>query len=85
MGPDPRVDPMTASRWRPNLPEWVQFPRVIWFVIEGIAVGTAGLLLREALAPAQAAVTVGNIAFFVGGTTALLGIVAYLVLVLANR
>lgn len=76
---------MSASRWRPSLPEWVQFPRVVWFVIEGIAVGTAGLLLREALAPVQAAVIVGNIALFVGSTSALLGIVAYLVLVVANR
>lgn len=76
---------MSASRWRPSLPGWVQFPRVVWFVIEGVAVGTAGLLLRTAFAPVEAAVIVGNIAFVVGSTTALLGIVAYLVLVVANR
>lgn len=76
---------MSASRWRPSLPEWVQFPRVVWFVIEGIAVGTAGLLLRETFEPVQAAVILGNIAFFVGSTTALLGVIAYLVLAASNR
>lgn len=76
---------MPELRWRPSLPEWVQFPRVVWFVVEGVAIGLGGLLLRTALSGIQAAVTVGNVAFFVGSTTALLGIVAYLVLVVTNR
>lgn len=76
---------MTESRWRPSLPDWVPFPRVAWFVSEGVAIGLAGLLLREALSSVQLAVTLGNVAFFVGSATALLGIVAYLVLLAVNR
>lgn len=76
---------MIESRWRPRLPDWVPFPRVAWFVSEGIAIGLAGLLLREALSGVQPAVTLGNIAFVVGSVTALLGVVAYLVLLALNR
>lgn len=76
---------MIESRWRPSLPDWVPFPRVAWFISEGVLIGLAGLVLREALADVQLAVTLGNIAFVVGSVTALLGIVAYLVLVALNR
>lgn len=76
---------MAELRWRPSLPPWVQFPRVAWFVVEGIVIGLAGLLLRGTLSGIQTAVTLGNIAFFVGTTTALLGVVAYLVLAALNR
>lgn len=69
----------------PSLPEWVPFPRVVWFVVEGAVIGLVGFLLREALPGVESAVTVGNIAFFVGGVSALLGVVAYLVLVATNR
>lgn len=76
---------MAELPWLPSLPDWVPFPRVVWFVVEGVVIGLAGLLLRESLEPHQLAVTIGNIAFFVGTVTALLGIAAYLVLLAANR
>lgn len=76
---------MPELRWRPSLPQWVEFPRVAWFVVEGIAIGLAGLLVRSVLTGSQPAVTLGNVAFFVGTTTALLGILAYLVLAAVNR
>lgn len=76
---------MPEVRWRPSLPQWVQFPRVAWFVVEGVAIGLVGLLVRATLSGIQSAVILGNIAFFVGTTTALLGIVAYFVLAVFNR
>lgn len=71
---------MIESRWRPSLPDWVPYPRVAWFVTEGVAIGLVGLLVRELLSSVQIAVTLGNIVFFVGSATALLGSLAYLVL-----
>ena len=73
---------MDAPSWLPSLPEWVPYPYVVWFVVEGLVLGVLGTLVRDVLGPSAAwAVTLGNVVAFVGVSTAVLGAVAYLVLV----
>ncbi len=70
----------------PTMPPWVPFPNVVWFVIEGIALGVVGVLIRDLLGPSvQGLTTLGNIIFFVGSATAMFGIVAWVALYLLNR
>ena len=77
---------MSALEHLPSLPPWVPFPRVVWFVIEGILLGVVGFLIRDYLGPqVSGLVTLGNIVFFVGAVTALFGGLAWVVLVAINR
>lgn len=70
----------------PALPEWVPYPLIVWFVIEGIALGLVGFLVRDYLGPYVAELVVlGNVVFFVGSVTALFGGLAWLVLTALNR
>jgi hypothetical protein len=70
----------------PNLPAWVPYPLVVWFVLEGIALGLAGFVIRDYLGPyVQALVTFGNVVFFVGSVTAIFGGLAWIILTLVNR
>lgn len=77
---------MSALDRLPRLPDWVPFPKVVWFVIEGIALGILGFLVRDYLGPSmQGLTTLGNVIFFVGSATAIFGAVAWLVLWALNR
>lgn len=77
---------MSVLERLPTLPAWVPFPRVVWFVVEGILLGLVGVLIRDYLGPqVSGLVTVGNVIFFVGAVTALFGAVAWVVLVALNR
>ena len=70
----------------PTMPEWVPFPKVVWFVLEGIALGIVGVLVRDLLGPLFWGVTtLGNVVFFVGSATAMFGALAWVVLYLLNR
>lgn len=77
---------MTEFPSLPSLPEWVPYPHVVWFVVEGVVIGLIGLLVRDFLGPAvQALVALGNVLLFVGGASAVLGGLAWVVLVASNR
>lgn len=77
---------MAAFPRLPDLPSWVPYPLVVWFVVEGVALGLVGFAVRDLLGPAvPGAVTVGNVVIFVGTLTAIGGTIAFLVLVAANR
>lgn len=77
---------MAAFLWLPPLPAWVPYPKVVWFVVEGVLLGLAGLVVRDGLGPAlPALVIVGNVLLFVGAVTTGFGVVAYAALLLANR
>ncbi|MFB6361583.1 MAG: hypothetical protein ABEH59_09715 [Halobacteriales archaeon] len=70
----------------PSLPPWVPYPIVVWFVIEGIALGVVGFLIRDYLGPLlRGLVTLGNVILFVGSVTAIFGGLAWLVLTAVNR
>ena len=70
----------------PRLPDWVPFPKVVWFVFEGIAIAVVGVVIRDALGPSvQGLTTLGNVLFFVGSATALFGTLAWIVLLVLNR
>lgn len=70
----------------PMLPDWVPFPRLVWFVFEGLLLGVAGFLLRDAVGrSSEVLVTLGNVVIIVGFVTALIGTLAWVVLVAVNR
>lgn len=77
---------MTEFPFLPRLPEWVPYPLVVWFVLEGVVLGLVGFLIRDYLGPlVQGVVTLGNVIFFVGSAAALFGGLAWVVLVALNR
>lgn len=70
----------------PTLPDWVPFPRLVWFVFEGLLLGVAGFLLRDAVGrSSEVLVTLGNVVIIVGFVTALIGALAWVALVAVNR
>lgn len=77
---------MDAFERMPSLPPWVPYPLVVWFVIEGIALGVIGFLIRDYLGPlVDGLVTLGNVILFVGSVTAIFGALAWVVLTVVNR
>lgn len=70
----------------PSLPDWVPYPRLVWFVVEGVLLGLVGLLIRESLGPhVQGLIVAGNVVYVVGGLTAVFGVAAWIVLLVLNR
>ncbi len=68
--------------WLPDLPEWVPYPYLVWFVAEGLVLALLGVLVRELAGPSfPGAVTLGDVVLFVGVSTAVLGSMAYFTLV----
>lgn len=77
---------MNALERMPELPPWVPFPLVVWFVLEGVGLGLIGFLIRDYLGPHVAGLgTLGNVVFFVGSVTALFGGLAWIILAAVNR
>lgn len=73
---------MEPPTWLPQLPEWVPYPFIVWFVIEGVVLAVLGVLLRDLVGPVSTtAVALGNVVAFVGVGTVVLGSMAYFVLV----
>lgn len=74
--------PARLTERLPALPEWVPYPHLVWFVVEGLVLALLGTLVRDLVGPSvPAAVVLGNVVLFVGVSTAVLGGVAYFVLV----
>jgi hypothetical protein len=77
---------MDVPERMPSLPQWVPYPLVVWFVIEGLVLGVIGFLIRDYLGPlVEGLVTLGNVILFVGSVTAISGGLAWVILTAVNR
>ena len=72
---------MDAPAWLPDLPPWVPYPYLAWFVVEGVALAVLGLALRDLVGPSSpTAAALGAVVLFVGVSTVVLAGLAYFVL-----
>lgn len=69
---------MEPPSWLPDLPAWVPYPFLVWFVVEGAVLAVLGVLIRDLAGPVVGwALTLGNVLLFVGVSTVVLASVVY--------